>query len=190
MASEMTENERRQRRQQRLQHLHGMLVQLVMHEGRFVSERTNNFLLYNSIFFGGFLLLRTQLQQQTGWSMAAGIAISSVGIIFSFLFFIIIGRTIASANFWRSTAGLIQQDPDFWFPGETIQDADLDFFSARNRSAQDKETRQRQHPLELGGVAIKRKFARLAPNFIFGTLLPIIIGLLWVFALVWTIKAC
>ena len=44
------------RRHDDLWRLYEILVQLVMHEGRFISERTNNFLLFNSILFTGFLL--------------------------------------------------------------------------------------------------------------------------------------
>ncbi len=118
-------------RQLRLQRLHNELVQFIIHEGRFVSERTSIFLLFNSIFFTGFLLLRAQINV-TGWALTAGVLISIFGILISVIQIFLIGRNIAAANFWRSTIRLIEEDNDFWWPRRTGQDRDLDFFSARS----------------------------------------------------------
>ena len=174
-------------RQQRLEHLHNMLVQLIMHEGRFISERTNNFLLYNSFFFAGFIILMTQVQDPTAWSLAISALISFIGILFSGLHILVIGQNISSANFWRSTVGIIEEDSDFWWPQKTDGDTDLDFFHARIRHLQGNETRQRKASLNLGGLAIWNKHRSLAPNSIFGMWLPIIMGSLWLSGFIWVL---
>lgn len=176
-------DELRSARNRRLQHLHGIMVELVMHEGRFVSERTNLFLLFNSILFAGFLILRTQAQTETWLTLAAGTLVPILGIGFSFVQKRLIGSNIAAANFWRSTAGLIQEDEDFWWPRKTIHDCDLDFFHARTRAARGEPTRQMQRPIRGEGVA----FEGFGPNTIMSQYLPFTFFILWLFALAWVI---
>ena len=133
------------KRHKHLQHLHGILVQLVMHEGRFISERTSNFLLFNSILFAGFLLLSTQVGNIGIWAIALKVALPAVGLIMSVLHSISIARTIDAADFWRSSIGLIEEDSDFWYPTKLGRDADLDIFRARRRYLDGIQTRQQQH---------------------------------------------
>ena len=117
------------KRHERLQHLYDILVQLVMHEGRFISERTNNFLLFNSILFTGFILLLTPIENTDSWISTIKILLPAAGLVISVLHSVSIARTINAADFWRSSIGLIEKDADFWYPGKTKKDIDMDIFS-------------------------------------------------------------
>jgi len=172
--------------------MYAILAQLVMHEGRFISERTNNFLLFNSILFGGFLLLATRANTFTVWASILSIALPVAGIVISFFHFVIIYRNVDAANFWRSTIRLIEEDPDFW-EVKAEKDTDLDLFSARSRYLSAAQTRQQQHPLKLSGppqILEKKPFRSLSlrylqPNQIFGWWLPILVSILWLLAIIW-----
>src|SRR2546422_8732610 len=98
-------------RAERLRYLHQSLVSLLLREGSFVSERTSIFLIFNSIFFAGFLLLRTHAIQAP-WNVLANSLISVVGIVFAILQSLVISQTKNAAKFWRATILLIEQDAD------------------------------------------------------------------------------
>jgi len=157
----------RKERAERLRYLHGTLVQLLIAEGRFISERTNIFLVFNSLFFGGFVLLRTQTLQNP-WNIGASILISGVGLIFTVFQFLIISENKSAADFWRNTIVKIENDADFWHE-KTSGDTDLDFFAARQR-------------LPAG----KSKFLRV--NYILGIWLPLVVGVVWIFTLAWSLR--
>jgi hypothetical protein len=175
------------KRHERLQYLYGILVQLVMHEGRFVSERTNNFLLFNSILFTGFLFLSSQVGNINAWIIAFKVVLPAVGLVMSVLHSISIARTIDAADFWRSSIGLIEEDSDFWYPAKVKKDTDLDIFRARCRYLEGIQMRQQQHVLRLSQPHsfIKKLSSHLPePNRIFVFWLPSLIGILWLLALV------
>ena len=177
------------KRYERLWHLYGILVQLVMHEGRFVSERTNNFLLFTSILFAGFLLLSTQVGNISIWIIALKVALPIVGLVMSVLHSVSIARTIDAADFWRSSIGLIEEDPNFWYPAKAERDNDLDIFRARRRYLEGIQVRQQQHVLRLSQPPsfIKKLSSHLPdPNRIFVFWLPSLIGTLWFLALIWS----
>lgn len=176
------------KRHDRLQHLYKILVQLVMHEGRFISERTNNFLLFNSILFTGFILLLTPIENTNSWISAIKVLLPAVGLVISILHSVSIARTIDAADFWRSSIGLIEKDTDFWYPAKTEKDADLDIFWARHRYLDGIQTRQQQNTLRLSQppAFIKRLSSHLPdPNRIFVFWLPVLIGILWLFTFIW-----
>jgi hypothetical protein len=175
-------------RHKRLQDLYGILVQLVMHEGRFVSERTNSFLLFNSFFFAGFtaLLSLPAGNNKTG-IFYLELALPAVGLIMSVLHSIIITRNMDAADFWRSSIGLIEDDSDFWYPQpKTKKDMDLDIFTARSRYLKDNPIRQKQHSLRLShppGFIKKLSSFLPDPNQIYVYWLPSLIFILWFLAL-------
>ena len=173
----------RQDRSQRLQHLHDNLVQLVIHEGRFVSERTNIFLLFNSLFFAGFVVLRVQPLAETGWTLAATVLVPALGLMIGGLQILLISKNVVAANFWRNTAKLIQEDGDFWWPGRKDGDDDLGFFIARSREAKGESTRQTTHPFQTGGKHLRFVHS----NTILGIRFPAVFIVLWIFALSWGI---
>jgi hypothetical protein len=127
-----------------------------MYEGKFVSERTNNFLIFNSILFTSFLLLSTQVGNVNLWVIILKVVLPIIGFLMVLLHFINITRTIDAADFWRSSIGLVEEDPDFWYPAKVERDTDLDIFRARRRYLDGIQTRQQNHALRLGQ----------SPNFI------------------------
>ncbi len=152
-------------RGKRLWSLYSLLLQLVMHEGRFVSERTNNFLVWNSIFFAGFLFLATQLSDRSVWTLALKLAVPTLGIAMSIFQYIVIRHTLDAAHFWRDRLRQIEADADFWYPDKVRGDKDLDIIEARHKAA---------------------KEARYAhPNAIYGYWLPVFLGILWSLAFFW-----
>lgn len=163
----------------RLVALHGKVLELVLHESRFVLARTNTFLLTTSFLFAAF---GVSLQAHNPMS----VAIPVVGLALSVVHPFLIARTISALEFWRSTAGLIETDPDYWYPGKTALDADLDFTSARARFWRDVPTRQARAVIRLGRPPkIIMRLHRLVPdpNTLFSTWIPMLIGLLWGLAL-------
>jgi hypothetical protein len=65
-------------------HLHKTyetLVQLIMHEEEFVSDITNNYLVFNSILFATLVLLTSQ----TGMIAVLRVALPFIGLIMSAL---------------------------------------------------------------------------------------------------------
>lgn len=170
-------------RSDRLHHLHNNVVQLAIHEARSLSERTNILLLLNSIFFTGFLLVRTMTENETVWTILVSLLVPILGIAINILTIFVIGRTIAAGDFWRTTAGLIEADDGFWWPKKVEADTDLDFFLARDRAVRGIPTRQSDKPLALGGFRIERIHAAT----IFGFWLPLLLTVLWLFALAWGI---
>jgi hypothetical protein len=184
------ESDDRLKRHERLRYLHEILVQLVMNEGRFISERTNNFLLFNSILFTGFLLLSIQIDKINAWIIVLKVALPTVGLVMTILHSISIARTIDAADFWRSSIGLIEEDPDFWYPTKAERDADLDVFKARCRYLEGIQTRQQHHALRLSQPpSFVKKLSRHLPdpNRIFVFWLPFLIGILWLLALIWSL---
>ncbi|WP_440953650.1 hypothetical protein [Methanococcoides sp. FTZ1] len=189
MTVTQAEHDLKLKRHEHLMHIYEILTQLVMHEGRFISERTNNFLLFNSIFFTGFLVLANQISETNICFIILKIAIPIVGLMMSVLHSVTISNTINAANFWRSSIGLIEDDDDYWYPSKIEQDTDLDIFKARRRYLDNKiQTRQLYNPLSLSQPPklLKRPSSYLPqPNRIFVLWLPSLIGMLWLLALLW-----
>lgn len=84
---------------EQLWNTHAMLLQLLMHEGRFISERTSNFLLCNSILFTGILLLMSQIGNM--WGLVLKLTLCIFGIVMSAFHYIVIRYTLQAADFWR-----------------------------------------------------------------------------------------
>ncbi|WP_192348634.1 NUDIX hydrolase [Algoriphagus sp. Y33] len=135
-------------RYSRLQETYSNLIQLITNEAIITLNRTNNFLLFSSVFFAGYGLLF----QQNAKSELAQVSIilsvlSVIGIAMCFLHSVSIARSKEVANFWRSSIGLIEDDIDFWHPIKSRFDNDLDIFKARKRYLDGIETRQHLSPL-------------------------------------------
>ena len=189
MNESQPEHDHKLKRHEHLKHTYEILTQLVMHEGRFISERTNNFLLFNSILFTGFLILANQISDTNIYFIVLKIAIPIVGLMMSVLHSVTVSGTINAADFWRSSIGLIETDLDYWYPEKIEQDNDLDIFSARGRSLDKIQTRQRQNALRLSQPPnfLKRLSSYLpGPNRIFVIWLPFLIFMLWLLALLWS----
>jgi len=177
-------NDIRIERHERLKNLYTTLVQLIIHEGRFVSERTSNFLLFNSILFASFILISTQIKEVDILILSLKLLLSVVGFIICIFQYSIINSTIDAANFWRSSIRLIEEDPDYWYPNKEDGDKDLDIFKARRRYLDGIQTRQTKYPLKLSELpSITRKTSSFLakPNSIFGFFLPTLIGIIWFF---------
>jgi hypothetical protein len=83
------------------------------------------------------------------WIIVLKVALPTVGLVMAVLHSISIARTIDAADFWRSSIGLIKNDPDFWYLTKAERDADLDVFKARHRYLEGIQTRQQRHALRL-----------------------------------------
>jgi hypothetical protein len=129
-----------------------IFVELVMHEGRFISERTSNFLLVGTFLsVAAITLLAAWVGQgadgdwrsrtQSFVIAGLGLAMSFMGIRFSLGFQRVIEGTRAAATFWRSSAAMVQErlvlehrlaTPD-GEPRLPLRDG-VEFFLARNRA--------------------------------------------------------
>ena len=173
-------------RHEQLHKTYAILVQLLMHEGRFISERTNHFLVFNSFLFATLLLLPNQV----GWIYALRVTIPIFGFLMSVLHSIIISRTMNAADFWRSSIGLIEKDSDFWYLDKVdgdIRDTDLDIFTARSRYLNG-NTFSLKSPIILSRPPsfINKLSSQIPdPNQIYVFLLPSFIAILWILALIW-----
>lgn len=180
------ETDNQKERHKRLKDLYNNLVQLVMHEGRFISERTNNFLLFNSILFASFILISTQTQKVDISIIGFKLILSIVGLVITIFQYFIINRTLDASNFWRSSIGLIEEDTDYWYPKKEKNDKDLDIFKARNRYLHGVKTNQMKNPVILTKLPIigKNNISTVSPNLIFGFFIPTLIGIIWVFCFI------
>jgi len=157
---------------------------LILHESRLVLDRTNTYLLSTA-----FLLAAYGVSLSSRNVMA--VAIPVIGIALSLVHPFLIARTIRALEFWRSTAALVERDPDYWFPGKVLDgtrsDEDLDFLMARQRRARGESSRQDEVPMPLGRAPriVMRLQSRVPdPNTIFSTWLPTLMGALWMLALI------
>src|SRR4030067_1402413 len=76
-------------------------MELLIHEFRTLGERTNAFLITQSIFVGAFVLLVTQTKLQHHMSMVIALAISIIALLFCILHYFS-GKTGAEQAFkWR-----------------------------------------------------------------------------------------
>jgi hypothetical protein len=174
-------------------HLHktyDTLVQLIMHEEEFVSDITNNYLVFNSILFATLVLLTSQ----TGMIAVLRVALPFIGLIMSALHSTIIAHTLEAEDFWRSTIRLIEKDQDFWYPEKLKADDDLDVFTARERYKKDisNPIRQEEYPVKFSrSTNLIKKLSRLLPkpNRIYAFWLPFIICILWLLALIWVLTS-
>ena len=71
-------------RREKLEFLYERLFELIIHEGRYVSERTNVFLIFNGVLFAAFSILKVEIQDPNFWSVGSSIGIGTIGIIVSF----------------------------------------------------------------------------------------------------------
>ncbi len=174
------------KRHERLHRTYEMLVQLVMYEGTLISDRTNSYLLFNSILFATLAILPNRAGC-IDILIILKMAFPILGLTMSVFQSIIIARTIDAADYWRSTIGLIEKDQDFWSEKKP-NDIDLDVFSARKRYINGDSTRQQENPLKLceSLSLINRLSVYLPhPNRIYVFWLPFLIGILWLLALIW-----
>lgn len=186
------ESENVERRQQRLQHLYTSTQALLLHESRFIVDRSNNFLSTNSILFAGFLLLATRTDSGGGeWPELLRLGLSAMGVAFCIAQPIIMARTVSALEFWRNTLGLIEADPDFAYPPHPSRpelDSDLDVFAARARAWRSEPTRQGDYnvrPRTFGPRATSLAH-RLSPNRYYGSWLAAALGGLWVAGVLWS----
>jgi hypothetical protein len=175
----------------RHEHLHKtyeILVQLIMHEGAFVSERTSNFLMFNSILFATLVILPTQISSFD----ALRITLPVIGLIMSVIHSVIITHTMDAADFWRSSICLIEEDQCFWYPEKVKNDDDLDVFSARSRFRLNSNlTRQKKSIKKLSDPPklIKKLSSILPePNRYYVFWLPFFICFIWFVAFIWVLK--
>jgi hypothetical protein len=188
--------------EKRHEHLHKTyetLVQLIMHEGAFVSDRTNIYLLFNSILFATLFLLPSQTINID----VLRVTLPIVGLIMSVFHSAIIAHTIEAGDFWLSTICLIEKDQDFWYPEKVKNDNDLDVFTARERhkknifAAKEKykknisnPTRQEEHPVKFSQPPklLKKLYIFLPkPTRIYVFWLPFLMCILWFIALIWVL---
>lgn len=170
-----------------------------MHEGAFVSDRTNIYLLFNSILFATLFLLPSQ----TSNIDILRVTLPVVGLIMSVFHSAIIAHTIEAGDFWLSTICLIEEDQDFWYPKKVKKDNDLDVFAARERYKQNmfaaKEkykkdisnpTRQEERPVKFSQPPkfLKKLYISLPkPNRMYVFWLPFLMCILWFIALIWVL---
>ena len=148
--------------QEQLRFLYDKSLQLLLSEVTLVSERTNIFLLFNTILFAAFVILEFQSNISNEWTKTISLVASIVGLIFCGFSHILIKQANNAADRWRDKMIKIENNPIFW----TGIDNPKDFKIIE------------QHP--------KQGFC-WPPN-ILGIYLPVLIGVLWIFALVWTVS--
>jgi hypothetical protein len=119
-------------RRNRLQYLHGALIDLLMNEGHLITERTNNFLILNSILFAANILLVIE-NNNTLICLILKIVLPILGILTCYFHILTISLAFEVAIFWRTSIGLIETDEDFWYPSRTEMDEDLDIMIAKTK---------------------------------------------------------
>lgn len=171
------------KRQDYLWHLYEVLIQLVIHEGRLISERTSNFLLFNSILFGGYLILTTQVSNDNGHIVILKVFIPIIALLMCLFQYFIITYNRDSANFWGRSLKLIEKDPDFCGHNNVNRNIDLDIFTARRRYLDGIQTRQEQDMTENYWSNFMREHGP-HPNQIFAKWLPVLIAIFWLLGLI------
>ncbi len=78
------EKELRKRKSEELHFLYDKLFELIIHEGRYVSERTNAFLIFHGILFAAFSILKVEAVSTTIWSEIGSFGITVIGLVVSF----------------------------------------------------------------------------------------------------------
>jgi len=146
--------------QEQLRFLYDKLLSLLINETSLISERTNIFLVFNTILFAAFVILKAQVTPQTNWTLAGNLTISVSGLIFCLLFHYLIRAAIRAAKIWRGLLNKIEGENVFW-DGIT-NPAEFRIFPTNNA----------REPL---------------PTKILGKYLPLIMAVLWGMALIWTI---
>lgn len=119
-------------RSKRLQYLHGTSIDLLMNEGHLITERTNNFLLFNSILFAAYILLMLENNYIPICSILK-LILPILGIITCYFHILTISLAFEVATFWRTSIGLIEKDEDFWYPPDSTKDKDLDIMTAKTK---------------------------------------------------------
>lgn len=176
----------RQARHERLRSLHAAVLQLVLHESRFVLERTNSYLVANSLLLTGFFVALSQQGDSPAASVLT-LALPVFGLVLSAVQPVLIARTITALEFWRTSLVLIEGDNDYWFPAKRDADIDLDITSARGRYWRGEPTRQEAALLRFGSAPrFILRFQRylVEPNRYFLVWLPTLLASLWTAALV------
>jgi hypothetical protein len=188
--------------EKRHEHLHKTyetLVQLIMYEGAFISDRTNIYLLFNSILFATLFILPSQ----TSKIDVLRVTLPVIGLIMSVFHSAIIAHTIEAGDFWLSSVCLIEEDQDFWYPKKVKNDNDLDVFAARERYKQNmfaakgrykkdiiNPTRQEEHPVKFSQPPefLKKLYIFLPkPNRMYVFWLPFLMCILWFLAFIWAL---
>ena len=148
--------------QEQLRFLYTRSLELLINETRLISERTNIFLVFNSIFFAAFVLMKTQIEIQSDWVFLGTLVISTAGLIFCFLFYFLIRSAVNAANNWRGKIRKIEQNENFW--QGTCDPAEYGIF---------------QSPPNQKHISW--------PPVILGKILPALIISIWIASFAWTI---
>jgi hypothetical protein len=176
----------RTQRQHRLQMQYDACQNLLIHDSRFVLERSTSFLAANSLLFAGFTVLTTSSSASI-WLDILRVSICMVGFVFSLAHPLIIAQTLEALDFWRNTLALIERDPDYWYP-RTSMDKDLDFILARARHWRGEPTRQRDVAVRPRTLPrwVYTQATRLPPNRFYAGYLSVGFAVLWMLGLLWT----
>ena len=185
------DNKQNTLRHERLKFTYDKLTLLLINEANLISSRTYNFLTFNSILFAGYLLLNNQPSTNCYQTkLIINIVLPVSGIIFSLFHSASIIRTIESADYWRSSIGLIEDDPDFWNAIKSDYDIDLDIFRAKRRYTDGIKTRQNDYILRNKGTKIPRFVQKVlsylpTPDHINVYLTPAMTIIMWLTGLAW-----
>lgn len=191
----------KQSKSKQLHFLYGRLFELIIHEGRYVSERTNAFLIFNGILFAGFSILKVEAADLTFWTTLGTLVIAIVGLYLVILFILIFGQNVYASNYWKKHLQNIEKDADFWYPlrksdvGKdmdifTCRDIDIGESNKKDDKNDDKKDEKELAPKYFHGIPINgKKITKIAsPNIVLGLSLPILLGGFWLFACIWAVN--
>jgi hypothetical protein len=183
-------DEEKLERSKRLQYLHGALINLLMNEGHLITERTNNFILLNSILFAAYILIIVD-DDYIPICSNLKLVLPILGIFTCYFHISTTSLAFEVATFWRTSIGLIEKDEDFWYPPCPAKDKDLDIIIAKTKYMDAKyhksneQTRQSDPYCILGlshskpGEVIRELPFKLSSTTFFEYWTPFIIFSLW-----------
>jgi len=174
----------------RLRYLYEALIHLLINEGHLITQRTNNFLILNSILFAAYILLVVR-DKYTFICFILKIVLSILGVLTCYFHVATISLAFELAKFWRSSIGLIEKDEDFWYPSFPTMDKDLDIMQAKTRYMNSKYGNSNNHTrqedpdniIELAHskpwkVMAELPYTASSPKF-FEYWIPLLLGILW-----------
>lgn len=134
-------------RRERLQATYNASLNLLLQEAKAGIDRTNIFLVFSTLLFTTFAIIRqTDIKDKIDSPDLILFWLPVIGIAMCLFHVATLGRAKDAADFWRGSIRLIEQDQDFWYPGKMKVDNDLDIFHARVRYlTQSLPTRQTEH---------------------------------------------
>lgn len=174
-------------RGERLRELYGRALTLLLHESRLVLDRGTSFLSTNAILFAGFTVLTTR--PGAVGDQGFRLALSVFGLVLCLTYLVVSAQTLNALEFWRGSLALIEDDPDYWYPGRTLRDEDLDLFHARARDHANLSTKQHEQPVQhriLPRCIHRLALRSIAPNQFYAGLLPAAFASLWLGAFTWS----